>query len=55
MQWYTQDGNITTNIKVKVEFTLPAISAKNPVTWKINVDEPAKGRYNMILGRDLLS
>ena len=55
MQWHTQASNITTNIKVKVYFTLPALSAMNVVTWKFHVDESAKGRYDMILGWDLLS
>ena len=55
MQWYTQAGNITNDLKVKVYFTLPALSATNIVTWKCHVDESAKGRYNMILGRDLLT
>ena len=55
MQWHTQDGNITTNIKVKVDFTLPALSATNVVMWKCCVDDSAKGRYNMILGRDLFT
>ena len=25
MQWHTQAGNITTNFKVKIEFTLPEL------------------------------
>ena len=28
MQWHTQAGNITTDYKVKVDFTLPALSTK---------------------------
>ena len=32
MQWHTQAGNITTNIKVKVDFTLTKLSAINIVT-----------------------
>ena len=54
MQWYTQASNISTNLKVKVNFTLPELSATNLVTWKYNVDDSAKGRYNMILGKYLL-
>ena len=53
MQWQTQSKNITTNLKVKVDFTLPALSAKNVVTWKCHVDNSAKGRHDMILGRYL--
>ena len=51
MQWHTQAGNITTNLKVKVYFTLPTLSSANVVIWKCNVDESAKGIYDMILGR----
>ena len=29
MQWHMQAGNITTNIKVEVNFSLPAPSTKN--------------------------
>ena len=53
MRWQTQAGNITTNLKVKVDFTLPALSATNVVTRKYYVDESNKGRYDMILGRYL--
>ena len=55
IQWQTQAGNITTNLKVKFYFTLPALSATNVVMWKCHVDDPAKGRYNMILGQYLLT
>ena len=55
MQWQTQAGNITTNFKVKVDFTLPTLSATNFVTWKCHVDEYAKGIYDMILVRYLLT
>ena len=50
MQWHIQAGNINTNLKVKVDFTLPTLSAKNVVTWNCNVDDSAKSTYNMILG-----
>ena len=55
MKWHTQDGNITTNHRVKVDFTLPALSATNIVTWKSHVDNSANGRYDMTLGRHLLT
>ena len=32
MYWYTQAGNITTNLKVTIYFTLTALSATNFVT-----------------------
>ena len=44
MQWHTQAGNITTNIKVEVDFTLPALSPKNVVMYKFHVDDFDKGR-----------
>ena len=51
----TQAGNITTNPKVKVYFTLPALSATNVVTWKFHVDDSDKDRYDITLGRDILT
>ena len=55
MQWHTQAGNITTNIKDKLDSILPALSVINIVTWKCHADEYAEGRYDMIIGRYLLS
>ena len=55
MQWHTQARHITSNIKVKVDFTLPALRATNVVTWKCHGDKLAKVIYNMILGRYLLT
>ena len=37
MQWQTQAGNITTNLNVKVDFTLSALSATNVVKCKYRV------------------
>ena len=55
IQWQTQDGNITTNFKVRVDFTLPTLSATNVVTWKCHVYDSSKGSYEIILGRYLLT
>ena len=55
MQWHTQAGNITTSIKVGVHFTLPTFSVTNVMTWKYHADDSSKGRYDMILGRYLLT
>ena len=41
MQWQTQAGNITTNFKVKIDFTLPVLSATYVVTRKFHVDDSA--------------
>ena len=53
-QWHTQDGNITTNLKDRVDFTLHELSATDFVTCKCHVYDFAKGRYDMILGWYLL-
>ena len=55
IQWNTKAGNITTNIKVKIYFTLPALSATNVVTWNCHVYDSAKGGYDIILVRDPLT
>ena len=39
----------------KIDFTLPDFSAKIIEMWECHVDESTKGRYNMILGRDILT
>ena len=48
MQSYTQSGNITTNLKVKVSFTLPVLSASNLLMWKFHVEDSSKVRYDTI-------
>ena len=55
MQWHTQAVNITNNLKVKVDFTLPTLSTTNVVMWECHVDDSAKGRLYMILERDILT
>ena len=55
MQWHKQAVNTTTKIKVKVDFTLPEISATNIITSKCHVGDSAKGGYNMISGQYLLT
>ena len=42
MQCHTQAGSIITNIKVKIAFTLPGISAKKILTWNCHVDDSTK-------------
>ena len=49
IQRHTQAGNITTNLKVKVDLTLPTLSATNIVTWKFHVNDYDKGMCDMIL------
>ena len=54
MQFHTQSGNITTKFKVKIDFTLPELIATKIVTCNCHVDDSAKVRYEIILGRYLL-
>ena len=55
MQSNTQAGNITTNLKFEIDFTLPKLSVTNVVTWNFHVDDSAKVGYDIILGRDILT
>ena len=55
IQWQTKAGNVTTNLKLEVDFNLPEVSATNVVIWKFHVDESTNDRYDMILERDLLT
>ena len=50
MHWHMQAANMTTNLRVESDFTLPEFSAMNVVIWKCHMNESAKGRYDMILG-----
>ena len=53
--WETQAGNFTTSTKVNVEFCLPEFGATKIVTWKCHISKSTNSRYDMILGRDLLT
>ena len=55
MQWHTQAGNITTNLKVKIDFNLPEFSLKKIVTCDFHVNDFFKSRYDMTLGRYILT
>ena len=54
IQWNVQAGNINTNIKVKVDFTVPALTATDFMTRKCHVYDSDKGRCDMIVGKDIL-
>ena len=42
MQWHTQVGNSNTDLKVKIYFNLPKLSAIKIVTWNCHVNESNK-------------
>ena len=50
-----QARKFTTSKKVNVDFCLPEFSATKIVTWKYHVDKYTNGRYDIILGRYLLT
>ena len=53
--WETQAGKFTNSNKVNVDFCLPEFSATKILSWKCCVDNSTTIRYNMILGRDLIT
>ena len=55
MQWHMKAGIITNNIQGKMGLNLPEIIATNIVTWNFHVNDSAKDRYDMILGRDIIT
>ena len=55
MQRHTQEGKITTNLKVVIDFNLPELSATKIVMWNCHVDDSVDDRYDMILGGDILT
>ena len=55
MQWHLQARNITIDIRVRINLNTPALIVTSVVTWNCHLDESAKGRHDMILGRDILT
>ena len=53
VEYHIQADNITTNLKVKIYFTLPEFSTTKTVTWNCHVYDTANGRYDIIRGRYL--
>ena len=51
MQWHTQAGKITTNIKTEVNVTLPKLIKTNAMTWKCYINDSAKARCEIIIVR----
>ena len=55
MQWKMQPSIIKMNQKVRIDFTLPEISVTQMMTRNYHMNAYNKIRYDMILGRDILS
>ena len=55
IQWHTQAGIITTNTNVRIDFTLSRLISTKIMIWNCHVDESSHGRYEMILGRNILT
>ena len=55
MKWHTQAVSITNNLKFKIDSTLPELIPTKIVVWNFHMDDSTRGRYDMILGRDLFT
>ena len=55
MQWQTKSVNITTNFKSRIYFTLPDFSTTRIMMQDCHVDDYNKGRFDMIMDRDILT
>ena len=53
--YFSPSGNLTTNHIVKIGFTFLEFSTIKIVMWNCHVDDSTKIRYNLILGRYLLT
>ena len=55
IQSHTQAGDITTNLNDKIDFTFTELSGKKIVTWNCHMNDSTKCRYDMILGRCIIT
>ena len=53
--WETQAGKFMTSKKLNVDFCLPEFSATKIVSWKWQVASSSNNRYDMVLGRYILT
>ena len=53
--WEIQSGKFVTSKNMNVDIFLPEFSGTKIVTWKCHKDNSTNGRYDMILGRDLIT
>ena len=51
--WSTPGGDMTTNQKVKAQFSIPELQDKKLIKWGLRVTQDMNN-YDMIMGRDLL-
>ena len=55
MQWQVKAVNPTTNLKVEIDLSLPKFWETKSLMCNFHVGDSVKGRYDMILGRNLLT
>ena len=55
--WSTKAGSFQTTSRCKCTFSFPEFHENKYITWKVYVDEsdPEMSRYDMIVGRDILT
>ena len=53
--WEAQAGKFTTSNKVNIDLCLPEFIATKIVSWKCDMDNTTNSRYDMILGRYLIT
>ena len=53
LKWKTAAGELSTNYKVAIEFSLPELHESRMVQWTVHVAKTC-GNYDLILGRDLM-
>ena len=53
--WEKQPGKVATPKKVNIYLCSTEFSATKIMSWKCHMDKKTNSRYDMILGRDLLT
>ena len=53
--WENRSGKFTTSKKVNVDFCLLELSTTKIMPWKCHIGNSANGRYDTILGRDIIT
>ena len=55
IQFHTHTGNVTTHLKGKIYLIRPELIVTKIMTWNCRVDASARGRYDIILVRYILT